>query len=683
MNRSLRLLTAVLALASTLRLKAGRGTITDEDRNWWAYRMLPAQVPVPQPADAEKWVRNAVDAFILEVLRSAGLEPAADASREVLGRRLYLDVTGLPPSAAEADAFINDVAPDAWERLVDRLLDSPRYGEKWGRHWLDLVRYADSDGYKADDYRPDAGRYRDYVIASFNEDKPYDRFVMEQLAGDELDPDNPDAVTATGYLRCGIYEYNNRDAAGQWEAMLNDITDTTADVFLGLGLQCARCHDHKFDPLLQKDYYRLQAFFAPLEMPEHSAVANPQDRAVWQEKLGAWEVATAEIRQQIEEVERPHRERIRKDATEKFPPETQEIMARPAAEQTAEERPVFELAWRQVTYEWDRLDGRIKGSEKEKLLALRKELAEFDSLKPAPLPAAMTGRDMSARAPRVTIPGNAGAGEIALGFLTILQPKPAPVTPLARSTGRRSALAKWIASPENPLTARVLVNRVWQQHFGRGLSATTSDFGTLGEIPSHPALLDWLARRFIADGWSAKKLHRLILNSAAWRQSTISSVEEKGRLADPENRLLWRWNTRRLDYEQIRDSIHAATGELNMTAGGPGADHTKPRRAVYLKVLRNVRDLLADVFDAPQHFNSTPTRDTTTTAAHGGGGGKPRFCRGASDSGKSIRAHCSGVRCRSRAAASRSGRGAFTRHSAGAPSSGGWRGDTSGRRLFH
>jgi hypothetical protein len=615
--RALLLYTPALLL-SALSAQAGRGTITDEDRKWWAYQPVPQQIQVPEIKPAEErlqsWARNEVDVFILQKLLAAGLEPSAGASREVLVRRLYLDLLGLPPTAEQTRAFLDDNAPDAWERLVDALLASPHYGERWARHWLDLVRYADSDGYKADDYRPDAWRYRDYVIAAFNSDKPYDKFILEQLAGDELDPDNPEAVIATGYLRCGIYEYNNRDAAGQWVGILNDITDTTADVFLGMGLQCARCHDHKFDPLLQRDYFRLQAFFAPLHMPERTVAATPAERAEWQKKQEAWEQATAELRAQIEVIEKPYRDRAQHDATIKFPPETQAIMAKPAAERTLAERPVFDLAWRQVTYEWDRLETKIKGSDKEKWVALRKELAAFDSLKPVPLPRTMAIQDMSAAAPEVFIPQKENAGAVEAGFPTILDAAPAAVKPLSQSTGRRTALARWIASPANPLTARVLVNRVWQQHFGRGLSSTASDLGTLGEKPSHPELLDWLARRLMTEEWSIKKLHRVILTSAAWRQSASSTVAGHARQTDPENRLLWRWNTRRLDSEQIRDAIFAATGELEMTPGGPGSDAAKPRRAIYVRVLRNVRDPLADVFDAPQHFNSMPVRDTTTTA---------------------------------------------------------------------
>ncbi len=615
---TLRFLSTVLLLASVSPAAAGRGKITEEDRRWWSYQPVPAAVPVPVPATKDerlsRWDRNEIDAFILDSLLAAGLEPAPEASREVLARRLYLDVTGLPPTAEETREFVNDPAPDAWEKLVDRLLASPRHGERWAQFWLDLVRYAESDGYKADDYRPDAWRYRDYVINAFNTDKPFDRFILEQLAGDELFPDNPEALVATGYLRCGIYEYNNRDAAGQWAAMLNDITDNTADAFLGMGLQCARCHDHKFDPLLQRDYFRLQAFFAPLEMPEQATAATAAERAEWQRRQAIWEAATAEVREKIEPIETAAREKARNEVVKKYPPETQAIMEKPASVRTPAEQAIFDLAWRQVTYEWDRLDTLIRGTNKEKLLAYRKELAAFDALKPAPLPSAQIARDRGVEAPPVFIPGREKAGPVEAGFPTILDAAPAQVTALPASTGRRAALARWIASPSNLLTARVLVNRVWQQHFGRGLSNTGSDFGTLGDRPSHPALLDWLARRFMTDGWQMKRLHRLILTSAAWRQGTASTVTDHARVIDPANRLLWRWNTRRMDAGQIRDAIFSATGEMNPATGGPGVDATKPRRSVYVKVLRNVRDPLADAFDAPQNFNSTPERDTTTTA---------------------------------------------------------------------
>ncbi len=618
-----------------------RGKITDEDRQWWVFQ--PVREPkVPNTADGG-WARNPIDHFIFARLKTEGLKPSPEAGRVALIRRVYFDLTGLPPSPKEVDQFVADKTPGAYEKLVERLLQSPRYGEKWARHWLDLVRYAESDGYKADDYRPNSWRYRDYVIQSLNNDKPYNRFVQEQLAGDELFPEYPDAIVGTAYFRNGIYEYNKRDVRGQWQRMLEDITDTTADAFLGLGLQCARCHDHKFDPILQKDYYRLQAFFSPLLPRDNLVLATPEQKAEYQAQLAKWEAATADLRAEIEKLLASVKRNAEKDAVEKFIEDIREMMNKPVAEQTPYEHQIAELAYRQVTYEFDRLDAKLKGDAKERVIALRKKLLEFDKLKPEPLPSVFAATDVGPVASALFIPKKESLGEIEPGFPSVLDEKPATVKPLANSTGRRSELARWLTQPENPLTARVMVNRIWQGHFGRGLAANTSDFGKLGEKPTHPELLDWLAARFVADGWSLKELHRLIVTSATYRQgagvSHQSSVISKGKpqivknragaklntdslitdysaelTKDPENRLLWRGNVRRLEAEQIRDALLSVTGELKVdAAGGPSTDFLTPRRSVFSKVLRNARDPLLDVFDLAESFNSVPQRNVTTT----------------------------------------------------------------------
>ena len=585
------------------------GTITEEDRNWWAFRPMKAGNP---PDSGNGWARTDIDRFIAAKLTAAGLTPAPEATKLALIRRLTFDLIGLPPTPQEIDAFLADPSPSAYENLVDRLLASPRYGERAARHWLDLVRYADSDGYRIDDYRPNAWRYRDYVIRAFNTDKPYNRFVQEQLAGDELFPGDPEALIATGYLRHGIYEYNNRDARGQWSVILNDITDTTADVFLGLGLQCARCHDHKFDPILQKDYFRLQAFFGALLPREDLAAATANEKAEHAKKLKAWEEKTAAIRAELDTIEEPYRQRAAKSAITKFPDDVQAMMQKPVAERAPYEHQVAELAYRQVYYEYDRLDRLLKPADKEKVLALRRKLAEFDALKPAPLPVAFAATDLGPNAAPTMIPKKADT-PIEPGFLTLLDPKPAQIAAVPNSTGRRSALANWLTQPENPLTARVIVNRVWQQHFGRGLAANASDFGKLGDAPTHPELLDWLAIRFVQDGWSLKKLHQQIVTSAVYRESSTHPNPSMGRLKDPENKLLWKAGVRRLEAEQIRDALFAVTGELTPTEGGPGSAATEPRRSIYAKIMRNTRDPLLDVFDAPYWFNSASSRDTTTT----------------------------------------------------------------------
>jgi len=588
-------------------------TFDTEERGWWAFQ--PVQEPPLRIAPDDHWSQNPIDRFIWSGLQEAGLTPAPEADKATLIRRVTFDVIGLPPTPAEISAFLADDSPEAFERVVDRLLASRHYGERWARHWLDLVRYADSDGYRLDHYRPNVWLYRDYVIRSLNADKPYDRFVREQLAGDELYPNNPDALIATSYLRHGIYEYNSLDVPGQWSLILNDITDTTGDVMLGMGFQCARCHDHKFDPILQKDYYRLQAFFAPLLPREDMPAATPVEIRQYREELAAWEAKTRVLREKIAAIEAPYRKQAIDDTIAMFPEETQAMIRKPAAERTPLEHQLAELAYRQVTYELGRLDVFIKGEQKTKLHALRQELAAFDDDKPEPLPTPMAVTDVGPEAPPVFIPKKKG-GAIEPGFLSILDEAPAKVTPLATapgSTGRRAALARWLTQPDNPLSTRVIVNRVWQYHFGRGLAANPSDFGRLGEKPTHPELLDWLTTRFVRQGWSLKQLHRLILTSATYRQQFHHPKAELCRLKDPENRLYWRGNTRRLDAEQIRDAALAVTGELDLTAGGPSVESSEPRRSIYTRMMRNSRDPLLDAFDLPLFFASAPTRDTTTT----------------------------------------------------------------------
>jgi hypothetical protein len=456
---------------------------------------------------------------------------------------------------------------------------------------------------------------------------------MEQLAGDELFPENPEAIVATGYLRCGIYEYNNRDAAGQWDAILNDITDTTSDVFLGLGLQCARCHDHKFDPLLQQDYFRLKAFFAPLDMPEQAPAASPDTLAAWQSRQQAWEDATACLRNLIRFTEAPYRETARRDAISKFPPEIQAILAKPEADRSPEERPLGALAWRQITYEWNHLDSRIKGADKEKLNALRKDLAAFDHLKPAPLPPAMVARDFAQDAPPTLIPRRERDGTIAPGFPVILSSAPPDITPLPHSSGRRSTLARWIASKDNPLTARVIANRVWQAYFGRGIVETENDFGSQGTTPSHPKLLDWLAVDLVERGWSLKSLHRTIVHTRAYRRDSANRADLTAK--DPDNRLLARQTRLRLDAELVRDSALVASGILTHKVGGPpvfppipdgvmslgqvkrvwstskGPDRT--RRGLYTFTYRVTPPPAFSVFDAPDGLASCTRRNRSNT----------------------------------------------------------------------
>jgi mono/diheme cytochrome c family protein len=595
-----------------------RGGLTDEDRAYWAFQPLADPEP-PAVADAAAdaaWARNPIDGFILARLRGEGLSPAPEADRRTLIRRLSFDLTGLPPTPEAIAAFEADNRPDAYDRLVEALLEGPRYGERWARHWLDLVRYAESDGYRQDAYRPQAWPYRDWVVAAFNRDLPYDAFLRAQLAGDELDPDSPEMRVATSYFRLGTYEFNQRDVPAQRAAILGDITDVTAEAVLGLGMGCARCHDHKFDPILQEDYFRLQAFFAPLQWRDDLVRATAAERADYRVRLAAWEAATADVRARIEAIEAPARAAGTKGAFDKFPDDMKAILLKPKAERTPLERQLAYLAERQYTEEGGKLDTHIKGKAKDEWKRLLAELSRYDGLKPKAPEPAFAATDVGPEAPPNLIPGAREPRDIAPGLLAVLRPELATlpaIQPTATSTGRRTALAAWLTRPDNPLSTRVIVNRVWQYHFGRGIVGTSSDFGRLGEAPTHPELLDWLARTFVADGWSLKALHRRIVTSATYRQASRVEPSEAALRKDPEGRLLWRYPPRRLEAEPLRDAMLAVSGELDLAAGGPAVEANVPRRSIYTKVVRNSPEEVLDTFDAPDASLSTALRNATIT----------------------------------------------------------------------
>ncbi|WP_437193445.1 DUF1553 domain-containing protein [Planctomicrobium sp. SH527] len=593
--------------------RSNRENFTDEDRAWWAFQKV--QSPkIPTLSRLQGWGRNDIDHFIAEQLEQQSLSPAPEADRSTLLSRLYFDLIGLPPTPEEIRKFELDTDPLAYEKAVDHLLSRPEYGERWARHWLDLVRYAESDGFRADNFRSQAWRYRDYVIQSLNEDKPYDRFVEEQIAGDELYPDDPAALTATGFLRHGMFEYNVPDVRGQCDNILNEMTDVTADVFLGLGFQCARCHDHKFDPILQKDYFRLRAFFEAVLPSDEQPAATSADLASYTEKARIYEERTRTVQEKLDEKLKPHLKRIFDSTTKRYPDDLQEVIKRDVAERTPQEQQFMQFIMRLVKHEQARVDGSIKGEEKDAILELRRELAKFDSLKPSPLPLPLTVRDVGPTAPVTVIPKK--NIEVQPGFLSLLDPSDAviPVIPnLPETTGRRAVLAKWLTNRENPLTPRVIVNRVWQYHFSRGLAANSSDLGRLGDVPSHPELLDWLTLRFLDNGWKLKDLHRLIVTSATYRQSSLHPSLAENQLKDPTNRYYWRGEVRRLDAEQIRDSILAVTGRLDSTRGGPSVQGDQPRRSIYTRVMRNSHDPLLQAFDLPLFITSTSNRNTTTS----------------------------------------------------------------------
>jgi Protein of unknown function (DUF1549)/Protein of unknown function (DUF1553) len=578
------------ALASEV---APLGTYTPRERSHWAFvKRATPPVPTFTLAADNAWVKNPIDAFILQRLQKAGLKPSPPADRATLIRRVYFDLTGLPPSPREVAAFVADKSPDAWRKLVERLLASPHYGERWAQHWLDVVRFAETDGFEYDTHRRDAWRYRDYVIRSFNQDKPYDRFVTEQLAGDEIAPEDSDALAAAGFNRLGPLRKNagNQEVASSRNEVLTEMTNAVGAALLGVTLACARCHDHKFDPIRQSDYYRTQAYFAATY--ENDVIkATPEEQAAWKAKA--------------EPIERE---------------------------------------MKQINEEMKKLRGKDDPATLDQKQALMKKLEKLQEAMPEPLPAIHSVANMSDKKSPIHLLSrgdyHAKGQRVGIRPLGVLLPDGAPELP-ENTAKPRSELAKWIVDPNNPLTARVMANRIWHYHFGRGIVATPNDFGRAGERPTHPELLDYLANEFVAGGFSVKRIHRLILNSNTYLQSSTppsdSALKTLALTKDPENILLWRFNRRRLEAEQIRDAILAASGTLNPKQGGPSvmvpieqelvkllykpsqwlpakdlAEHT--RRSVYLIAKRNLRLPFMEVFDAPDLQVSCPRRESSTHA---------------------------------------------------------------------
>ncbi len=625
----------LLAVAATAPVQR---EFKPSERNYWAYQKV---VKPPVPAVKNRaWVRTEIDAFILAKLEEKKIRPGTPADKITLIRRATLDLTGLPPAADEVQTFLNDKSPQAFEKVVDRLLASPRYGERWGRHWLDLARYADTAGFKADETRPNLWRYRDYVIESMNQDKPYDRFILEQIAGDELYPGDPTAKIATGFNRPWPDESNLANPILRRQEILNDITDTVGSVFLGLTYGCARCHDHKFDAILHQDYYRLQAFFANVRNEDSLSLYAGEEAKAYQEQYAAWESQTRDTRAAMEAILAPVRIEKIKVTAGMYPKEAQEALLVPPENRTPMQWQMYYRGKDRVTPSDEALAKSLKGEAKERYQALAQELAKSDPLKPAAPPAAQGMIDAGREAPSTHVLRtglyDAPVYEVEPGFLTILAPEPAKVVPPEgmNSTGRRSALAHWLADPQNPLTARVMVNRIWHYHFGRGIVATPSDFGMMGDRPTHKELLDYLAATFVENGWSVKRMHRLIMLSSAYRQS--SAYQEESAQADPGNKLFWRFDRRRLEGEVIRDSMLFASGRLNLKMGGPGvfpplpAGVSRPRsrysawdtekdpteanrRSVYVFVKRNLRYPMFEAFDFPDTHESCARRYNTVT----------------------------------------------------------------------
>jgi Protein of unknown function (DUF1553)/Protein of unknown function (DUF1549)/Planctomycete cytochrome C len=611
--------------------------VTEQDRQFWSF-VKPVRPAVPR-TQSTSWGRNEIDAFVLQALESKGLKPAPPAEQATLLRRAYFDLIGLPPSPEEVEAFLNDRSPEAFDRVVERLLASPHYGECWGRHWLDLARYADSGGFEFDVDRPHAWRYRDYVIRSFNDDKPYDRFIQEQLAGDELQPGGPETLVATGFCRNGPTVDNANNEQTRVDE-LDDIVSTTSSVFMGLTVGCARCHDHKYDPFPQKDYYRLQAIFLSSQKTERLLGTESDQAAV---KLRNQEIdkQISPLKEQIAEIEKPVRRRLLDEKVERFTRLSQQAGALASKDTSEYQKELAARFERDVKLQPEEIEAGLTPADRQARQALMKEVEKLNRTRPKPPAAVMAITNIEGKPPQGFLLKRGDyrqKGEaVSPGFLSVLSPMDtsmaAPVSELG--AGWRLRLAQWLTDPNHPLTARVAANRIWQYHFGKGLVGTASDFGVNGERPSHPELLDWLATEFMARRWSVKSMHRLIMTSSTYRQS--SRWDAEAAKADPGNRLLWRFSPRRIEAENVRDSILVISGSLNREMGGPG---TYPRidravigtgstqkwpvdveegpatwrRSVYVFQKRSVVLPLLEVFDCPDSTVSSPSRSASTIA---------------------------------------------------------------------
>jgi len=603
----------------------GPPQVNEETRKFWSFQ--PVRRPEPPTAN-EAWVRTPIDAFVWQQLHNAGLQPAPPAERTALLRRAYYDLIGLPPSPQEVADFLADDSPNAFEKVVDRLLDSPHYGEHWARHWLDLVRYAETNSYERDGPKPFVWRYRDYVIRSLNADKPYDQFILEQLAGDELEQITDDSIIATGYYRLGLWQDEPVDPVQELYEDLDDLVRTTGEVFLGLTVGCARCHDHKLDPIPQRDYYSFLAFFRNVRRfgeRSHESVLEASVRPIG---------SPEEVRLHQTAVEQHRREtRANHRALEEFDQRLREDLVGVEVDEWKTESARVAIARQRI--------GKLfTQDEFDRYAALTKRRDELRAFQPPGLEQALCVKEHGATCPptHVLVRGNASvpSEEVQPAFLSVLSPpRPQIETPRSgESTGRRLALARWIASPENPLTARVIVNRIWHYHFGRGLVRSTSDFGFMGQAPTHPELLDWLASDLVAGGWRLKRVHKQIMLSSTYQMS--SQPNPTALEKDPTNDLFWRFDMRRLSAEEIRDSLLLVNGSLNrdkmfgpsiyvkipeeVLAGqsrpGDGWGESTPedrvRRSLYIHVKRSLVVPLVASFDGPDTDSSCPVRFVTT-----------------------------------------------------------------------
>ena len=632
-----------------------------EEHSWWSLTAL-RRPQVPQAGG--EWSRNEIDRFVAAVHSERGLRPAPEADRAVLIRRLSFDLHGLPPTPAEVRSFERDRSPQAYERLVDRMLASPRYGERWGRHWLDVVHYGESHGYDKDKARRSSWPYRDYVIRSFNSDKPYDRFIEEQLAGDVIWPDDPEGLIATGFVAAGPWDYvghaelreGTKDKKLARLLDRDDMVAATMSTFTSLTVHCARCHDHKFDPILQSDYYALQAVFAGVDRADQPYFEDPavhaQGRQLWlrigetRGELAPFETLLEEA--SSEEIERlkARQEDISQRIADSLPkvgevdtPETiaqrADLAKEKARVDSAREELALEL-WPAdmranrdaLATELERLEGELSAlPDPSWVYSAARYFKPYGTFTPA----------WEARPVHTLAKGSVEAPleRAAPGAVSALTDLPArfDVEPAEGEGAARAALAAWITDSGNPLTWRSIANRIWHYHFGRGIADSPNDFGRMGSVPTHPKLLDWLAVRIRDGDRSLKRLHRKILLSATYRQASDGHPGQSE--VDAENRWLWRMNRTRLDAEAVRDALLAVSGQLDLAAGGPSAeqfvfkdDHSPiydyarfnvasaaaRRRSVYRFLVRSVQDPFMESLDCADPSLLVPKRSSTLTA---------------------------------------------------------------------
>jgi hypothetical protein len=615
------LITSLANAIDTMQASPKTAKKTDPYLDWLLHKPVAPAIPVVANSS---WVGNPIDAFVLSKLESKGLAPAPPASKRALLRRVYFDLIGLPPTPQEIAAFEADSSPEAYDKVLDKLLADSRYGERWARHWLDLARFAESDGFAIDGERPTAWRYRDYVIRALNRDKPYDVFVKEQIAGDEMNGggDASERLVALGFLRMGTWEADANFKTQLRQDVLNELTGTVGQVFLGFTVGCARCHDHKYDPIPQRDFYRLQAFFAPMRVEDRPApfldVEHPKRMKA---KLRQFEDESEESADALKNLEQRLKAKYAEAKNLKL--EDKKAGDFVAALKNAKET---------IFSEQERKDWKTATEQARKL---RDSAARYRAF-------AYSVSDVAPpHVPELAHTYVLAGGELANkgelvepGFLQAVagNPDPAKIPFAGGSSGRRTALAEWIASGDNPLTARVIANRLWQHHFGEGIVRTPSDFGINGDRPSHPELLDWLATQLVEKKWSLKALHKLMLLSNTYRQSTDNPDAQKCAGVDPTNRLFWRMNWMRLEGETIRDSLLAVSGKLEKSDGGPGVFVSVPsdvaegfeffkwfpseekeqaRRTIYTFQRRSVMNPMIEVFDGANMSEVCSRRSTT------------------------------------------------------------------------